>query len=417
MTDVTTSSRRPVWLTPPVLTVAVLAVAAGLAQFSVTAVIGDVAAAFGEPGASEDELAAQIGLPASTLGIALAAIRLASLASLPAAAMADRFGRRRLLLMLTAAGLAATSLAAAAPAFWFYVALVALARPMLSTVSSVAGVIAAEEASARDRSAAIALITAAYGVGAGIVSVTRGLLDEPSFRLVTAFALVPLVLLPLLAPRVREPRIASNLRPAVGLPGKIPAPLRRRVTVLATLTGAIALATGPAFSYLFVYSESVLGASSLFTSLLVLGAGPAGLAGILLGRLGSDRIGRRATAGTMMAITGAGGALAYTGGTAQLAVGYLLAIAASSGFAPPAGALAAELVPTTVRATVAGWITFAGVLGAVVGLASFGVLASLTGGFATASQLIAATVAVIAVGFALLPETRGTELDDPAPGH
>ncbi|MBS3940030.1 MAG: MFS transporter, partial [Actinobacteria bacterium] len=198
---------RPAWLTAPVLTVSVLSIAAGVAQFSVTAVIGDVAAAFGEVGAGGgNDVASQIGLPATTLGIALALIRLASLLSLPAAALADRFGRRNLLLTLAAIGLTLTSVAALAPGFWWYVALVALARPALSTVNALAGVVAAEETTSKDRSAAIALITAAYGLGAGVVSVARGAWPgEPSFRLVTAFALVPLLLLPLLARKVREP--------------------------------------------------------------------------------------------------------------------------------------------------------------------------------------------------------------------
>jgi MFS family permease len=403
---------RPAWLTVPVLTVSVLSIASGLAQFSVTAVIGDVAAAFGEPGTG-DEVAAQIGLPATTVGIALAVIRLSSLASLPAAALADRLGRRRLLLTTAAFGLALTSMAAFSPGFWWYVALVALARPALSTVNALAGVVAAEETSARDRSAAIALITAAYGLGAGIVSVARGLLPgDPSFRVVTAFALVPLVLLPLLARRVREPSIAERSEHSHGLPGAVPRTLRRPVAVLAGLTGVIAIATGPGFTYLFVFGERVLGASPLFLSALVLGAGPAGLAGILLGRFGADRFGRRVTAGLAMAGTGLAVTYAYSAGTSQLALGYLLAIVASSGFAPPAGALAAELVPTRIRATVAGWMTVAGVIGAVLGLTSFGVLADLTGGFANAAMVVGIAVALVATGFAALPETRGTELED-----
>ncbi|MBS3941633.1 MAG: hypothetical protein KG028_11805, partial [Actinobacteria bacterium] len=64
------------------------------------------------------------------------------------------------------------------------------------------------------------------------------------------------------------------------------------------------------------------------------------------------------------------------------------------------------------RATVAGWMTMAGVLGAVLGLLSFGVLADLTGGFANASVAIGILVAVVAVAFAGLPETRGHELDE-----
>jgi MFS family permease len=404
--------RRPAWLTAPVLTVSVLSIGAGIGQFSVTAVIGDVATHFGEPGTG-DGLTAQIGLPTTTIGVALALIRAASLASLPAAALADRFGRRTLLLTLSVVGLGLTALAALAPAFWVYVALVALARPMLSSVNALAGVVAAEETTSRDRSAAIALVTAAYGIGAGAVSLARtGLPGEPSFRVVTAFTLVPLLLLPLLARRIREPRIARQAEHPRVLPGAVPRHLRGRVATLATLTGMIAVATGPGFTYLFVYGEDVLGASPGFSSALVLGAGPAGLVGILLGRAGADRFGRRATAGAMMALTGAGVAYGYAGTPRDLAIGYLAAIATSSGFAPPAGALAAELVPTKVRATVAGWMTMAGVLGAVVGLLTFGVLADATGSFANAARSIGIAVAVVAVGFALLPETRGRELDE-----
>jgi MFS family permease len=406
------TSRRPAWLTTPVLTVSVLSVASGLAQFSVTAVIGDVAAAFGEPGAGA-EVAAQIGLPATTVGLALALIRLSSLASLPAAALADRAGRRSLLLVMAGLGLALTAMAALAPGFWWYVALVALARPALSAVNALAGVIAAEETSARDRSAAIALITAAYGVGAGAVAIGRGLLPgEPSFRVVTAFALLPLVLLPLLARRVREPSIAQRSEHARGLPGAVPRALRGRVALLAGLAGVLAIATGPGFTYLFVYGEQVLGASPLFISAWVLAAGPAGLVGILLGRFGADHFGRRVTAGLAMAGTGLAVIYAYSAGTGQLAAGYLLAITASSAFAPPAGALAAELVPTRIRATVAGWMTVAGVLGAVLGLTTFGVLADLTGSFANAAMVIGSVVATLALGFVRLPETRGTELED-----
>jgi MFS family permease len=403
--------RRPVWLTAPVLTVSVLSVASGLAQFGVTAVFGDVAAFFGEVTDGE-AIGDQLGLPGTTIGTALAMIRLASLGSLPLTATADRVGRRRVLLSLAAAGLGITTLAALAPSFWIYVALVALARPALSTVNALAGVVAAEEATARDRSAAIALVTAAYGVGAGIVSVTRGLLPgDPSFRVVTALAVVPLLLLPLLARKVREPRIAASSAHAEGLPGRVPRRFFRSVAALAGVTGAIALATGPGFSYLFVYGEGVLEASPLFLSMLVLGAGPAGLAGILLGRFGSDRFGRRISGALAMALAGASVAFAYSGTVGALAVGYLAAIVFSSGFAPPAGALAAELVPTRFRATIAGWMTVAGVLGSVLGLFAFGALADLTGDFASVSRGIGVVVAIAALAFALLPETRGTELE------
>lgn len=401
------------WLSAPVLSVAGLSAGAGISAFGVTVVAGDVAAAFGDVTADDGPLG-QIGLPVTTVGVALAVIRLASLGSLGFAVLADRIGRRRLLLTVAVLGFGLTSLAALSPTFWFYVALVALARPCLAALNAVAGVVAAEESRAADRAGAIALITAAYGLGSGIVSVGRGLLPgDPSFRLVTAFALVPLlVLVPVLAPRIREPSIARERTRAPGRPGAVPRRYRRRVTVLALLVGSIALATGPGFTYLFVYGERVLGAAPLEVAALVLAAGPLGLAGILLGRWGADRLGRRITGAVALAGTGLGVALAYSGSFANLAVGYLAAVLLGGAFAPAQGALAAELVPTAVRATVAGWLTVTGVLGAVVGLAVVGVVADATGGFAVAAWALGGLVAVSALGFLALPETRGVELED-----
>jgi len=404
--------RRPGWLTTPILAISGLSIGSGIAQFGVTAVIGDVAAAFGEVGDGGD-LTAQIGLPATTVGLALALIRLTSLLALPVASIADRSGRQRVLVVLSVIGLGLTTFAALAPGFWWYVALVALARPALSGVNAVAGVVASEETRTKDRSAAIALITAAYGLGAGLIVVGRAALGSlATFRVVTAAAIVPLLLLPLVLRGTREPRIARDNLDERGMLGAVPRTHVRSVALLSALSGMIALATGPAFSYLFVYGERVLGMSPGLLALLVVLAGPAGLIGILLGRAAADRIGRILAAGVSMAGTGAAVAWAYGGTDARLAVGYLLAITASSAFAPPTGALGAELVPTRIRATLAGWITFAGVLGAVIGIAGFGVLADATGGFDSAARLIGIITALSAIGFLALPETRGLELED-----
>jgi len=412
MEDAMRQPRRPGWLTTPILAVSGLSIGSGIAQFGVTAVIGDVAAAFGEVGNGGD-LTSQIGLPATTVGLALALVRLTSLAALPIASIADRRGRQHVLVALSVVGLGLTVSAALAPGFWWYVALVALARPALSGVNAVAGVVASEETRTRDRSAAIALVTAAYGLGAGLIVVGRAALGSlATFRIVTAFAVIPLVLMPLIVRGTREPRIARDRLHERGMLGSVPRDFRRSVTLLSALSGLIALATGPAFSYLFVYGERVLGMSSGLLALLVVLAGPAGLVGILIGRAAADRIGRNLAAGVSMAGTGAAVAWAYGGTDTRLAVGYLLAITSSSAFAPPTGALGAELVPTRIRATLAGWITFAGVLGAVVGIAGFGVLADATGGFDRAARLIGVVTALSAIGFLLLPETRGVELED-----
>ncbi len=85
------------WRDPPVVGVALLALAAGFGQFGAVAALGDVAKTFGHVthGAT---FADEAGLSGTMLGIGLAVIRLASLGGLPLAGLADRFGRRPMLL-------------------------------------------------------------------------------------------------------------------------------------------------------------------------------------------------------------------------------------------------------------------------------------------------------------------------------
>ena len=412
------------WRHPAILAVAAATVAAGFAQFGATTALGDVARAFGQAGEGTS-LVTRVGLSGTTLGIGLAIVRLASLASLPLAALADRHGRRRMLLSCVTGGLAVTALAALSPGYWWFVALFALGRPLLSATNAVAVVVAAEETETRDRAKAIALMTAGYGIGAGLTALIRGVAGgELGFRGLFALALVPLAAMPLLARRLEEPDRYQRLRAAAdpGLAaarpavlGRVRAELRPRLRLLAVLAFSIAFVTGPMNTFLFVYAENALGMSRSSTAAMVLAAGPLGLVGLVIGRWAADRLGRRVTAAGTQAMVALAGMLTYSGSRAALAAGYLLAILVASAYAPAFGALGSELFPTSVRATVAGWLVAAGVVGAVAGLVAFGLLTDALDSFSTAAVLICAPVVLTCVLFARLPETRGLELEQSAP--
>jgi MFS family permease len=399
------------WRQPAVLGVAALAAAAGFAQFAVTASLADIAAAFGDDQGGTG-LAAEVGLSGTTIGLGLALIRLASVGSLPVAGLADRLGRRRVLLRCAALGLVITAAAALAPGFWWLVAVLALARPLLAAVSAVAGVVAAEETTAKDRAAAVAVIGAAYAAGTGLVAVVRAVAEDVlGFRGVLALALIPLVLLPLLARAVRE----SPLYAAPSQPrrlGRVGAARQRRLVVVCALHVALGLVLGPVYTYLFVFGESVVGATPGAMAALVVAAGPTGLAGLLVGRWAADRSGRRRTAALTMAGAAVAAVLTYSGGFGLLAAGYLGTIFLGGAYTPAAGTLDAELFPTSERATAAGWVSAAQIIGQVLGLVGFGVLADLLGGFGPAALALWLPVPLVAGLYALLPETLGQELDE-----
>jgi putative MFS transporter len=402
-----------------------LAVASGFAQFGLTVALNDAAEAFGVRVVPGGSLVAQAGLSLTQLGVGLAIIRGASLLSLPVSGLADRIGRRRTLLGCTALGLAITALASASPAFWWFVAMLALGRPLLTATNALAGLVAGEESRAGQRATAIALVTAGYGIGAGLIGLVRSAAgDHLGFRGVFLLPLVPLVLLPLAARGLTEPERFQRLRAAaeagrVRMRAPVLGPLRagagRALALLGFLTFSIAFVTGPANTYLFLYSERVLGMSTGATAAMLLVAGPVGLAGLLVGRGLADRLGRRPTAGSAQAVIAVACALAYSGTSAAVVAGYLLAIFAAATYGPAAGAQATELFPTSVRGSVAGWLAAAGVVGAVAGLVTFGALVDRLGGFGRAAVAIAIPVGVAALLFTLLPETRGMEPEESAP--
>lgn len=409
----TNVSRLLSWLHPAVVPAALLAMAAGFAQFIATASLADVAQAFGIVTEEGDELQ----LTGTTLGVGLAVIRLGSLAALPLASRADRTGRRVLILLCTVLGLALTAVAALAPAFWWFVAILALARPLLSAANAVAVVIAAEVTRSSERSKAVAVIGAAYAIGAGLTVLIRAIGGEGlDFRLLFGLSVVPMVLVLLGAKKLTEPDLfraqAGALPSARFLLNSVPRRLRGRLIIVCLLTGAAALVTGPANTFVFFFAESIQDLDRSVMAQAVLAAGPIGLAGLIAGRWSADHLGRRISCAVSLATIGGAAMVTYTTGPAGVVAGYLGAMFAAAVYTPASGAISTELFPTSVRSTVAGWITASGVIGAVTGLALFGFLADTAGSFGRAALLIATPVIVLSALYMRLPETLGRELEE-----
>jgi MFS family permease len=398
------------WRSPAVLAVTFVALAAGFGQFGAVAALGDVVKTFGHahPGTS---LTARVGLSGSTIGIGLAVIRLASIGGLPLAGLGDRWGRRLTMLALATGGLLVTAAAALSPGYWWFVAIFAVGRPMLSATSALAQVSAGELTGSTDRARAVAMVAAGYAVGAGITAIIYNLgRNTIGFRGVFAMALVPLLFRPLLgrylveSDRFAQEGPAERGRPVLGPVGHR---FRRRLVLVCTVAFAISVITGPANSFVFVYAQNVRHVPGALTAAMVVIAAPTGLAGLLLGRWLADRLGRRPTVGLAMAGLAGFGILLYSVSSPALFAGYALGALAGGVIAPALGSMVNEVFPTSVRASVAGWFTAAGVLGAVVGLVAFGALADVH----LALAPVVTFLPVLPAAFLLLgvPESRGLE--------
>ena len=404
------------WLDPSVVTLALFAMASGFGQFGAISALSDVAKAYGH--ATHGTTSAdQAGLSGTVLGVGLAVLRIASLGGLPLSGLADRFGRRSMLLLTCAFGLALTVLAALSPGFWWFIVILAVGRPFLSATNALAQVGAAEETGTRDRAKAIALIAAGYAVGSGITAVLEGLaVSTLGFRGIFALASVPLagvlVLRRWLVESDRFTIAAAALDHPTPVFGAIRRPYRARLALVATLTLAVSVVTGPANNFVLLYAKSFLHLSGGARAAMVVVAGPIGLAGLLAGRWLADHVGRRITAAVAMAGIAVAAIVAYSGSHLGLYGGYELAAVSGGCFAPGAGSLANELFPTSVRASVAGWNVAASVVGAVVGLVLFGSLADAGNNFSVAAWVTFAPMILAAGLFFLLPETKGREPED-----
>jgi len=187
---------------------------------------------------------------------------------------------------------------------------------------------------------------------------------------------------------------------------------RKRLAAVVALAFAVAIITGPANTFVFLYAQNVRHLSGGLTAAMVVAAGAAGLGGLLVGRWLTDRVGRRPTGALGMVWIAGAATLAYSGGTSALVVGYVLGVLGGSVFAPAIGSLVNELFPTEVRASVSGWFLVAGVLGASVGLVVFGAVAQAGGRFGLAAVVTFVPTALASGLFWCVPETKGREPED-----
>lgn len=397
------------------MALALAALAGGFGQFGAVAALGDVAKSFGQVthGAT---VAEQAGLSGTVLGVGLAIIRLASLGGIAVAGLADRFGRRRLLVTTLVAGLGLTALAAASPGYWWFVVSFSLGRPLLSGADVLAQVTAAEHTGKDDRAKAVALVAAGYGVGAGLTAIVHSIgLGSLGFRGLFALSLVPLAALGLLRRRIYEPErfsIADDAERSMPVLGAIAPRFRRRLAVVLALAFTLSVITGPATGFVFLYAQNIIRQTGYVTALMVVGAGASGLVGLVIGQRLADRWGRRPTASIGMVGVAICGVIAYSGSGEALVAGYVAGVLCGSVLAPAIGAIVNELFPTSVRASVSGWFVAAGVVGAALGLVIFGAVADVRNQFALAATVTFLPAAAAAILFFLLPETRGRELEE-----
>jgi SHS family lactate transporter-like MFS transporter len=359
-------------------------------------------------------IAEGLGVTVATFGIGVAVIRVAALGSMPILRLADRVGRRQMLLVSVLAFTVATAATSVAWGLVSFVVFQMGARLFLATEESLAGIVISEEVRADRRGAGLTLLGIIAMAGFGLVAMMLLLVPHTplGWRALYVAALPPLLLVAWLRRNLRETqaftvaqeeeRVQATFWPHVDVAHR---PLLWRITVVLGTHGVLGT---PVFFYAAELAQDGYGWEGLFT-VIVIAAGPATLLGYVAGGRLSDRIGRRPVLVWSAVLMVVGVALVFSEERALFAPGFFILTGADAGLTAVRPAFLSELFPTEVRATL-----LAFVFGVVVAAGSLGlVVVGVLEGVVSTRTAIGGLAVLMLAGLAAmrgLPETAGTDV-------
>lgn len=364
---------------------------------------------------------ASLAIGETQVGTMLAVIRLGMLPALAIGVLADRYGRRALLLATIVGFTVCTALTAAAPNAASFVALQFVARIFMAAEDTLGIVVIAEELAAARRGFALGVLAALGGVGHGLAAVSYAVVGGGPYgwRLLYLAGAVPLVVVAWVRRRLVETRRFVALQRRPHEPAAVWAPLRalvrehpRRVLGLAGMVFPIYFAMIPAISFQSKFLQEAHGYSASVVAGLYFVGGLASVATqLIVGRV-SDRIGRKPAALVMLVLMTGGTLLLYRGSGSWALAGWLVMVAAYLGLDIMLSALGSELFPTAYRSTASAARAVTANVGATLGLALEGTFFALTGSHGAAISWMLPPLALVPLALLVLPETARRELED-----
>jgi predicted MFS family arabinose efflux permease len=410
--------RRSLFLPPVTFTprqaglIAAVALAATISGFG--------SALFGQ---NVDPIAKSFGVSNSTLGVSLAITRAGVLFALLATALADRRGRRIVLLWSVAAVGIGNLVSAVSPNIELFTAAQLVVRAAVNAVVVVGGIAVVEEAPEGARAFAVAMLGLAAGAGFAIsvALLPAADLGTEAWRGAFAVSALSILMIPLLARHLTETHRYQQVAARDVERGRVREVVdrgyRRRFWLLAAIGFLTNIFSAPSaqFTNRFLSDERGFSSSGV-AAFRAVTAGLPGLFGILLaGRITETR-GRRPVAVASLLVGTLCTMVFFLGSGAVLWIFMTIAIVAAAPAALSIGTMDAELFPTEVRGTSNSGLLVASVLGSVVGLVVAGQLSDAIGGLGKIIALCGIAPIIAAIFLVPgLPETGGQALDDVSP--
>ena len=358
----------------------------------------------------------EFNISKSGQGIGAAIVRLGIVICLPLVALADRRGRRPVMIAMAWAAPLVSALGAIAPSYSFLVATQAVGRPLGLTLDILIAVVAIEEMPRDGRAYATGILAVLSGIGGGIAVASLPLADISltSWRYIYVIGLMWLIIAYALMKwlpeserfirhtpktKMRAAYIADALRGNLG-----------RICSVVFLTN-VYIATASIFQNRYLKEERGYTAAqvALFT---IITSSPATFGLIIGGRVADER-GRRILGATLVPIGAFLLALSFSTSGATM---WLVAIAGGLAFGISYPALAVyrgELFPTRTRGLAGGIIMTSALFGGIIGLVGGGWFLDANGSYGQVMMwLVIGPVIASAIVWFRYPETAHRELDD-----
>ncbi len=400
------SPDKPPWWAPPVpLDARASSVLGTLAALSV--VLAYLSTLFTQTVAFAGE---EFGAGDRAQGAAGAIVRLGGLLALAIVALADRKGRRKILVVASALGCTLAVTGALAPSLAWLTASQTVARAFATALLLLVAIVVSEEVPARCRAYGVSLLACAGGLGAGgaLIALRLADLGPKGWRILYVIPLLGLLVVSSVRKRLPESRryLAPHPKVKIGT--------HRGRLALLMVGGVLAnvfIAPQTQFANRFMRNELDFSAARI--SLLALITGAPGIIGIVYGARIAEFRGRRPVAAGAISL----GSLCtvaffFSHGWAVWfwpVVGTILSAAAI----PSLSVYGPELFPTSLRGRANGILGVSGLAGSAIGLAVGGALADHFGRLGPAMACLYAGPLLLAVLILTkYPETAGLELED-----
>ncbi|MDE0886172.1 MAG: MFS transporter [Myxococcota bacterium] len=374
------------------------------------------------------QIQAELLIPEEQLGELGAIVRLGALPAFFFGVIADRLGRRRVLLFTVVAYTALTGATAFAQDATTFVILQFLARTFAVAEVMLAYVVITEELDPENRGWGIGALAALGACGHGLALSLFALVDvfPMGWRFLYLVGLIPLSIVAWLRRSLPETQefkerkntgpsestLSAAFRPILSLARMYP----QRLLAVGAVIFLLNFAENAAGFFGPKYLQEVHGWLPWHYSILGLFGGFVGIfGGTFAGRL-SDRLGRRPIAiGFLLAHT-VFVVIFYNAFGWGLAIFWIGMIFSGMAAGVVLGTFGNELFPTSYRSTASGARVVIATLGGVLGLLTESALFLILGSHWEAISLLALTAFIAPlIVFAFFPETSGRELDEISP--